>query len=655
MKKRELLKLPELLVTEEMKEAVRTDEGYNARRDKYPPIWVPKYTWFYRAQRIEDVLEIAIFTRQSITQNTITPIYRVFLHDGKYDTYENGTKKWRKSTIEKLEYAHLHYRPNYYYYSERGIWMPEDERNVLLEYTDNEIKDPMAAVQHWQNSEKNRSELDRINAEMRLVPEPPEDFDDWILTDGLPQYCFYDAGRNVKEGYCTACKAKIPIKKPKYNQELICQNCNRKLIYKSRKKSGNIVDWGYVGLLQKTAEGFVYRYFVVKAKYEHGIRTEGGCWEEVRQMYDEKFRQGNEFEFAKYKQTDMIRWCYKDWNCWYQKTVEHQVILYWDNIEEVTKGTVLEYSALKEFAKQKIKFYPEHYISRYKAHPGIEQLVKCGFYKLAKATLNEYERLSYADLQEKSCKKILGLRNDYYRLLAGTDPSVGEYVATWEMQEVSVRASREEIAYLSSVNYSRNFAIYIRHTTTYKMIRYLKECLDSDRDTIREYHDYLQLAAGLGYNLDDEFILFPKKLQERHGQYVEERRELDLKIKQAEDDEKLKMFLETIKKKDWGKYEMETETLLIRLPKTPSEIRSEGNSLHHCVSTYIDRMVGGKTCILFIRDKTDAEKSFYTMEVANGKIVQCRGKYNCDMTDEVKACTELFKKKKLQIAERMAG
>ena len=33
------------------------------------------------------------------------PRYRIFLHDGKYDTLDNITDKWRTSTIEKLEYA----------------------------------------------------------------------------------------------------------------------------------------------------------------------------------------------------------------------------------------------------------------------------------------------------------------------------------------------------------------------------------------------------------------------------------------------------------------------------------------------------------------------------------------------------------------------
>ncbi len=62
------------------------------------------------------------------------------------------------------------------------------------------------------------------------------------------------------------------------------------------------------------------------------------------------------------------------------------------------------------------------------------------------------------------------------------------------------------------------------------------------------------------------------------------------------------------KRKGWTRYEMETEQLLIRLPKCAHEIRKEGNAQHHCVATYMDRMVAGETCILFIRKRRTRQK-----------------------------------------------
>lgn len=653
MKKNELRKLPEMKPTKSMIRAMKEDKGYMAERYQAPPIWAPKYIWFYRAKKNKDVMELDIFTREMLKEGEEYPRYRIFLHDGKYDTLDNITDKWRTSTIEKLEYANYGNIPPYYHYCDRGIWMSEKEQEILQKFVKNGIGDPMAAVRAWENYKKHWIELDKINAEMRLVPEIPKDFGEWIKTDGLPQYIFYDAGRNVKEGYCTACKHTVQIQKPRYNSETTCPHCKRKVTYKSRKKAGTIVDWGYVGLLQKTKEGFVYRYFKAKQKYRNGEREEGGYWEVIRQTYDRNFRERNEFEFARYKQTPSVRWCYKTYG-WNERVTEQKAILYWRNLKQATKGTPLQYSAIELFARQKIRFYPENYIKEYRRGKGIEQLVKCEFYQIVEESIDCYGTTERLELDEKTAPKILGLKKQYYKMLAGTDPSGRELEITKEFQEFGILPKRENVAYLSEHVYRRNFAIYIRHTTEHKMMRYIKEHLKS-KEEIREYHDYLQMAAGLGYDLNDEYILYPKDMKQRHDQYVEERNERDLKIKKMEDAEKEEAYRKTVKKRKWKNYEMESGELLLRLPDAPADIREEGNRQHHCVATYIDRMVKGETCIVFIRKKENPEESFYTMEVREGNVVQVRGKYNREPPEEVKRFVEEFKRKKLRVQERMAG
>lgn len=226
MKKNELRKLPEMKPTRSMIRAMKEDKGYMAKRYQEPPIWAPKYIWFYSAKKTKDVMELDVFTREMLKEGEEYPRYRIFLHDGKYDTLDNITDKWRTSTIEKLEYANYGNRPPYYWYCDHGIWMSEKEKEILQKFVKNGIGDPMEAVQAWENYKKHRIELDKIDAEMRLVPEIPKDFGEWIKTDGLPQYIFYDAGRNVKEGYCTACKHTVQIQKPRYNSETTCPQMN---------------------------------------------------------------------------------------------------------------------------------------------------------------------------------------------------------------------------------------------------------------------------------------------------------------------------------------------------------------------------------------------------------------------------------------------
>lgn len=105
MKKNELRKLPEMKPTKSMIRAMEEDKGYMTERYQAPPIWVPKYIWFYRAKKAKDVIELDVFTRKMLKEGEEYPRYRIFLHDGKYDTLDNITDKWRTSTIEKLEYS----------------------------------------------------------------------------------------------------------------------------------------------------------------------------------------------------------------------------------------------------------------------------------------------------------------------------------------------------------------------------------------------------------------------------------------------------------------------------------------------------------------------------------------------------------------------
>lgn len=80
--------------------------------------------------------------------------------------------------------------------------------------------------------------------------------------------------------------------------------------------------------------------------------------------------------------------------------------------------------------------------------------------------------------------------------------------------------------------------------------------------------------------------------------------------KNKEKEEKMKKLDEKRKKV----FEAEDDKYLIRLPVKLSEIVKEGSSLNHCVGGYVDRHATGGTTILFLREKSNKDKSFYTIE-----------------------------------------
>lgn len=653
MQKKELLKLPVMKVTEEMRKAAEETRTYSYWRT--PNIVGPKYQKYYRAKKTGGVLEIAIFTWGRIVSGENEPTYRVFLHDGKYDTWETEAEKWRTANIEHLwDFREKSEEEKAAYGT---YWYKEHDRKLIVDFTGSEKQDINSAVLEWQQYEKHRGETEVIDAAMSLIPDIPKDFEKWAFTDAVPQYMYYEYGKRI--GLCTCCGKHHELKEqPKYGKEGTCPGCKRKVQYRTYKKKGRIHDWEYAALIQKIQGGYVLRFFALNQLIEQGTRSYGGMSEKIRITYNEQWNRQAIYSYHRYKTTNKIRWCngYEYLSAYGGRKEEERCRLYPRNLRKILKGSKLEYSGMPEFARTGIEFYQQDFIDKAKEYTGIEKLIKAEFYNLTNSCIS-YGRRAPIDLYQKRVKKVLGLTGEYYNLIRDKDPTWREYEVTEQCQDVGIRATWEQIQKMSQ--YARNFAIYMRHSTPHKMLKYI-EGLKSEgpyamrNQEVNDYHDYLQLAAGLGYNLDDDWILYPKNLKERHDQLTEEQNERKAELEKESDDKKDRKLKRTIKRKGWTRYEMETEQLLIRLPKCAHEIRKEGNAQHHCVATYMDRMVAGETCILFIRKKEEQDKSYYTVEVKDNEVIQVRGKYNVAPSEDVEEFMKVFKKN-IRKAERKAS
>lgn len=653
MRKKDLLALPLMKVTEEMRRAAEETRVYSYWRN--PSIVGPKYQKYYRAKKTEGVLEIAIFTWGRIVAGENEPTYRVFLHDGKYDTWETEAEKWRTANIEHLwDFREKSEEEKAAYGT---YWYKEHDRKLIVDFTGSEKQDINSAVLEWQQYEKHRGETEIIDAAMSLIPDIPKDFEKWAFTDVVPQYMYYEYGKRI--GLCTCCGKHHELKEqPKYGKEGTCPGCKRKVQYRTYKKKGRIHDWEYAALIQKIQGGYVLRFFVLNQLIEQGTRSYGGMSEKIRITYNEQWNRQAIYSYHRYKMTNKIRWCngYEYLSAYGGRKEEERCRLYPRNLRKILKGSKLEYSGMPEFARTGIEFYQQDFIDKAKEYAGIEKLIKAEFYNLTNSCIS-YGSRAPIDLYQKRVKKVLGLTGEYYNLIRDKDPTWREYEVTEQCQDVGIRATWEQIQRMSQ--YARNFAIYMRHSTPHKMLKYI-EGLKSEgpcamrNQEVNDYHDYLQLAAGLGYNLDDDWILYPKNLKERHDQLTEEQNERKVELEKESDDKKDRKLKRTIKRKGWTRYEMEIEQLLIRLPECAHEIRKEGNAQHHCVATYIDRMVAGETCILFIRKKEEPDKSYYTVEVRDDEVIQVRGKYNVAPSEDVEEFMKIFKKN-LRKVERKAS
>lgn len=85
-------------------------------------------------------------------------------------------------------------------------------------------------------------------------------------------------------------------------------------------------------------------------------------------------------------------------------------------------------------------------------------------------------------------------------------------------------------------------------------------------------------------------------------------------------------------KKDLSRFVYENDNFIIITPKNTYEIKTEGEMLNHCAGTYVKRILSNVTNIVFIREKSNIAKPFYTAQVNdNGEIIQIHGKCNCNV------------------------
>lgn len=67
---------------------------------------------------------------------------------------------------------------------------------------------------------------------------------------------------------------------------------------------------------------------------------------------------------------------------------------------------------------------------------------------------------------------------------------------------------------------------------------------------------------------------------------------------------------------------------VIIYPQEPKDLIKEGNSLSHCVASYVRNVLNETTNIVFLREKETPDESLYTIEIARDSIVQARGRFN---------------------------
>lgn len=659
MKKQQLLKLEMLQVTDEMYEIAENDVPQKntwGDRDIY------QYGIYFRLQKEENILKVAIFFADQIRAGKKLPAYILFINKEADDfiTFEVDKKRWRNSMLCNLDW------PNYYYQS--GKYISQGDIDILGKELKKEFGD-YRDIQLFQRNVRRRNLIrrdkkitDAWDEMMKQVPELPKDWKQWVARNGISQhFMFYEYKRDgAHEGYCSHCRRMVPIKNPKYNKSGHCSKCKHPVTYKSVDKFGRVstIDV-FVYLIQRCKTGILIREFRARSFYkkEDYKNPETLCSEERRTFFDSAWK-SNAYYYGNFKQRE-YRWIRVNApninNLWYSEWYKGQV--YRRTLPSLMKKA-FSHTGLVEMIRWKKKIDPEHYILAFIKRPILEQIVKAGLYELADDLLKDQFALK-ENLESKLTK---ALEIDHNRLQRMRRLHGGYQHLKWLQYEKAhgMNIADDDVNWFVNNELQAEDFKFIEHRMSPRqiknyLIRQQKQNGDSIKSILRTWEDYLSMAQRTNMNVNDAIIYRTSCLYQRHNELVEIIEKMDAAIKSQEILAKYpgidKIILEVKEK-----YEYKDKEYAVVAPEKVNDILYEGSVLHHCVDkgeNYFDRILKKETFILFLRKSEEIDKPYYTLEIEpGGTIRQIRTEYN-RQNDDIKRAERFLQEWQRVIQSRM--
>lgn len=619
------------------------------------------------------------------------PIFRTFCTKDDYISQDLTVLpeiKWKTASMMYL----INSNTPMYWWSSSHVQVVEGEK-CIKEFTGN--ANALKGIEEYQERIKaerlnkiHQKEIAQIDMHMDKFGAIPDDYqafvEDKVFEDD--NYIFYNMEK--KKAYCSKCKWSFDIsadgktlsnkiglwisdsEKIRHNKSRICPYCNSYLRAKSvgmGRKGISSVKWSV--LVQSYKDEVLIRYFVHSKDFTSDYTDpQYTTTERLRTVHTNN--NALDFEWNYFKSTDLKRWVYMKNNYgWYPVSdwvLPSEVTLYNEHIDDVLKDTCCKYSCaekyfnwLKEYKGQQLSpWYVDRYLNSYKRNPWIEQLIKCDMPELVYEMLHDVTRSELVNIHPgRTICETLGISKTFFKILRKQSYvryrylKIAHYYKLVKGKDIT-ESDFNELKFIQDCGRADMYKNYI-DLSVYTSIHKLVDYINKQRIIYTiDYFDYIGWLEEMGYDMRNEFNLYPKNFKKAHDEKsMEYKKWLD--SKHQEDIDKFNKYLDELRQNMTADNPMNIKFkgLFIRLPYDLQELVTEGESLHHCVATYRDKVAKGQTSILFIRKDSEPDKSYYTLEYHN-RIIQCRGKNNCDMTPEVKAFVQFFDEKMKELQER---
>ena len=143
---------------------------------------------------------------------------------------------------------------------------------------------------------------------------------------------------------------------------------------------------------------------------------------------------------------------------------------------------------------------------------------------------------------------------------------------------------------------------------------------------LNTWHDYLNMCDLMNVAPDK----FPKDIGEVHDKLA---KAFSVRLNEY-NDKAINQFAKEAEKHIPETKEYTNSDYVIVLPHSMRDVVREGQAMHNCVGSYIDRIVKRESLVFFIRKKEDPTASYVTAEYRRGGLRQCYYKNNYTVRDK---------------------
>lgn len=626
------------------------------------------------------------------TEAAAVPVVRIVLTEKDFGTYFPDRKEWSGAKLD--EYSLLWETPE-----ERdwryGKLEKKTDRNVLqspedLErlkefckkrydiqfgrwwaYISSHQEQITVSKRNAAYEKKQKRREDALNDRIAHTPELPEkkilERAD-LLYFGNQHYLYYKKHGSWAKIACSHCggvtdgrwktgisyesQFQRSIEEPIQEKYGTCPMCGAKGVYKCQGKvKEDYSKKAYMYLGQKYREnGVVIRYLEV---------------EKIYKLYEECGQNGNEmtgaieelsgveiartyFEPGKEPQTDFHKHDYyrrKDFwddcnlNGMYSIRIKGGHVMQ-ETFREL-RGTMFQYSALKEYCRQANQVKILDYLQRYIQLPQLEILVKLGLTGI----VNQLVRGECGIIENEDAKRpdeFLGIRKEHVKELINAKGDITLFSIMQMEKRMGVTWTDIQIRHMAEARLENRGELetMLQYMGIQQILNRISKYAGCEYDTGKQsstallqstaitYMDYLSMRHTLGYDLNNTVYQQPRDLEAAHAFVMRERDEKKKKLRIQEVMTKFPQIVKNYRKLR-SKYLYEDDDYLIRPARSAAEIVEEGRTLHHCVGGdgYLSKHNEGKSYILMLRFKKKPAIPYITVEIEGNspKILQWYG------------------------------